>query len=336
MCPSNTCVPNSETRGRSGIADRPARKALPRHVTATDPAYVGSVLYIGIPIVASGANHERRRRPRFPILRRKYPSRAPVYRETTMRLGLYLRELSRSRISVAFCAAIAVLAALFSVADVRLLPPAVKLRSLQMGSAYTELMVDTHRSALLDVRQSTYDISMLVNRAVLVGSLMATPSVRADIARRTHVPADALQIEAPRTPVQPLPRKVAGRSNGPADLFRTTNQYRLDVRADTTVPFLDIDAQAPTAIAASQLANGAVDGLEDYLRTVAASQRTPSTMHVEVRQFGRAQGRVITQGIQWQVAVLAFCIAFAAASAAAVAIGRIRRGWRLEAAPAAK
>lgn len=252
-----------------------------------------------------------------------------------MRLGMHLRELSRLRVSVVLCAAIAALVALFSVADVRFLPPNVKLRSMEMGSAYTEMMVDTPRSALLDVRQSSYDISMLVNRAVLVGSLIATPSVRADIARRTHVPADVLQIEAPRTPVQPLPRKVAGRSNGPVDLFRMTNQYRLDIRVDTTVPFLDIYAQAPTASAASGLANSAVDALQDYLRTVATSQGTPSKMQVDVRQFGRAQGKIITQGIQWQIAILVFCIAFGVSSLAVVAIGRIRRGWSMEAAAAA-
>jgi hypothetical protein len=247
-----------------------------------------------------------------------------------MRFGMHLRELSRLRVGLAVSVLVALLAGLWSVASIGLFPPSLKSRSLEMATAYTEVMVDTPRSALLDTRQTTDDIHSLVNRAVLVGSLMATPSVRAYIAQRVGVPADILQIEAPRTPFEPAPRKVTGRSNGPMDLFRTTNQYRLDIQADPVVPFLDIYAQGPTASAAGQLANAAVDGVGEYLRNLAASQGTPQRLQVQLRQFGRAQGKVLKKGIQWQIAFLASLAAFAVAATAAVAIGRIKRGWSLE------
>jgi hypothetical protein len=149
------------------------------------------------------------------------------------------------------------------------------------------------------------------------------------------VPADVLQIEAPRTPEQPLPEKVNGRSNGPVDLFRTMDQYRLDIKADQIVPFLDIYAEAPTARAAGQLVNGAVDGLNDYLRAMAKAQGTPPNQQATIRQFGRAQGQLLIHGIQWQVALIVFCVVLAVASAVVVALGRIRRGWSAGSASAA-
>jgi hypothetical protein len=215
-----------------------------------------------------------------------------------------------------------------------LLPPRVRPRSLEMATAYTQVMVDTPKSALLDLRQSTDDVQALTNRAVLLGSLMASPPVLAYIARRAGVPADVLQVQAPRTPAQPRPRTVPGRSNGPTDLLRSTDQYRLDIQADPIVPFLDIYAQAPTASAAGVLANAAVDGLGDYLRALGA-QGTPRGMQVQLRQFGRARGEVINKGIDLQVALLTFVFVFAVACAAAVAIARIRRGWLLAAAASA-
>jgi hypothetical protein len=193
-------------------------------------------------------------------------------------------------------------------------------------------MVDTPKSALLDLNVNTDDIHSLVNRAVLVGSLVATPPVRAYIARHAGVPAAILQIEAPRIPTQPLPRQVSGRSNGPTDLFRSTDQYRLDVQADPSVPFLDVYAQAPTTQAAGELANAAVDGLSTYLHSVGGSEGTQPAVQARIRQFGRAQGKLISNGLQIQVALLAFLISFALAGTAAIAVGRIKRGWRLAAA----
>lgn len=249
-----------------------------------------------------------------------------------MRLGMYLREISRLRVGIAVSALVAALAALWSVADVSVLPPSLHARSLEMASAYTQVIVDTPDSTLFDLRQSTDDIQDMANRALLVGSLMGSPPVAAYIARQAGVPADTLQIQAPRTPEQPLVNAVPGRSNGPSDLLRSTDQYRLDIEADPTVPFLDIYAQAPTASAAGRLANGAVDGVGDYLRQIAASERTPQGEQVQIRQFGRAQGKVINGGIELQVALLAFFFVFVGGCAISAGIARVRRGWSLAAA----
>jgi hypothetical protein len=248
-----------------------------------------------------------------------------------MRFGQHLRELSRLRAGVAASAVLALLAAVWSVAQIGLIPPTLSPRSEEMATAFTQVVVDTPNSAIFDLREQTYDILPLKNRATLLGNLMDSPPVRAYIARRAGVPADVLQVATPRTPAQPRARAVPGKGKGPSDILRSTDQYRLDIQSNPTVPFLDIYAQGPTSKAAEELANAAVDGLGDYLRDVAATQKTPADQVVRLRQLGRAKGEVINGRIQLQVALVSFLLVFAASCAAAVVVARVRRGWTMSA-----
>ena len=270
----------------------------------------------------------------FPFWRGCKSARRRRVRWESMRFGTHLRELSRLQIGVALSAVLAAVAALWSVDSIGLLPPRLTPRELEMATAYTQVMIDTPKSALLDLGVNSDGVSAMTNRALVVGTLVASPPVVQYISHRAGVPVDALQIQAPSTPANPAPRTVTGRSNGPVDLLRPPGQYRLDIYADPVVPFLDIYAQAATVSAAGRLANGAVDGLSEYLRSVAASQGTSLASQVQLRQFGRAQGKVINKGVNVQVAMLTFLFVFAIGCATTVALGRIRRGWRLAAASA--
>jgi hypothetical protein len=244
-----------------------------------------------------------------------------------MAFGRHLRELMRLRVGVIASTLLATLAAIWSVADISVSPPKLTSRSMEMGTAFTQVVVDTPNSAILDLRQETYDIDSLKNRAVLVGNVMASPPVRGYIARRAHVPDEALQIVTPRTPAEPRARAELGSKKGPGDILESTDQYRLDIQANPTVPVLDVYAQAPTAKASEELANAAVDGLGDYLRELAGSERTPAEMQARLRQLGRAHGEVINDGVKLQVAVVVFLLVFAISSAAVVVVSRVRRGW---------
>jgi hypothetical protein len=246
-----------------------------------------------------------------------------------MGFGMNLRELSRLRLGVVLSAFVALLAAVSSVADISVLPPKLTPRSLEMATATTQVVVDTPNSALVDLRQGADDIQSLKNRAVLVGNVMGSPPVRAFIARRAEVPVESVQVVTPRTPQSPRPRADNGQKKGPSDLLRSTDQYRLDIQANPTVPVLDIYAQAPTAEGSEALANAAVDGLRDYLRELAGSERTPLETQVQIRQLGRARGGVLNEGVAYQAALLSFVVVFAVCSAVALGIARIRRGWVL-------
>ena len=96
---------------------------------------------------------------------------------------------------------------------------------------------------------------------------------------------------------------------------------------------LDIYSQAPNAKSAEVLANAAVDSLRTYLNEVAMVQETPPNEQIKLLQLGRAQGKVINKGIEWQVVFVTFLLAFAASCATVIFIARVREGWRSAALP---
>jgi hypothetical protein len=243
-----------------------------------------------------------------------------------MSLGRHLRELWQFRLGLIAAVTLAFFAALWSVGQVSLFPPGVKSRNLEMAAASTRVLVDTPKSAVLDLSVDTYAFQAYTNRSLLVGNIMASPPVRGYIARRAHVPADALQVASPVTPDFPRPLASDGEKHS-SDILKSPDEYRLSVQSNPTVPVVDVYAEAPTAEAAQQLANGAVDGMKDYLRDLAASQSVPENEQVHLVQLGRAKGGVIDPGISIKVALLTFLLVFGAASAAVLFMNRVRQGW---------
>jgi hypothetical protein len=248
---------------------------------------------------------------------------------------MHFQELSRLRLGVVVSVAIAAFVAVWSVADISLAPPGLKPRALDIASAETQVVVDTPYSTVVDLRQGVDDIQPLQERSLLIGTLMSTSDVRANIARRAHIAPALLQVVAPRTPDQPRPVAQSGEKKGPSDLFKSTDQYRLDIEANPTIPLLSITAQAPTAEAAQRLANAAVSGLNDYLHRLVASEDTPGGLQVTLRQLGRPHGEIVNKGVQLQVVMVVFLVVFALCCAASIGLARVRRGWKLAAAVAA-
>lgn len=245
-----------------------------------------------------------------------------------MEFGRHLRELSRQRLALAMCVALAAIAALSVSYKVSLLPPSLEPRSLEMASATTEMLVDGPMSTVLDLRQGAGDIEEMTNRAVLIGNVMVSEPVLAFIGRRAGIPPSAIRGQAPLTPDFPRPLSGDNRDPETADLLRSTDQHRLNIQTNPAVPFIEIFAQAPTAKAAQTLANASVDGLRDYLAHVARRQGTPPDAQVTLTQLGRARGTVVNGGIRSQLAILAFFVVLSLATATAVFVERVRRGWR--------
>lgn len=248
-----------------------------------------------------------------------------------MAFGFRLRELWRLRIGVVVSVMFALVAALWSVDRISVLPPKLEPRSLQMATASTHVLVDTPRSAVLDLRQDTYMLENLTNRTVLLGNVIANGPVRAYIGRRVHVPPGSLKIAVPLTPDQPRARVGPDNERHTTDLLKSTDQYRINIEANPTVPVMDIYAQAPSAEAAATLANSAVDGLRAYLASLARTEETPVASQIRLVQLGRAKGAVINDGVNVQVALLVFLLALVASLTTVVFASRVREGWRLSA-----
>jgi hypothetical protein len=239
-----------------------------------------------------------------------------------------MRNLWHLRGGVLVCVAVALLAATWSVQRVSLFPPGLSPRALEMATASTQVVLDTPESGLLlDLRDDRY-LESLTDRAVVLGNVMTIGKVRASIARRAGIPKEVLQVSPPLTPKQPQGLAEVGNDRHVSDVLKSNDQYRLNVQANPTVPVLYIYAQAPTAESAEALANGAVDAMRGYLAGLARSTETPETQQVHLVQVGRARGEVINAGIEWQAAILAFVLTFAACCATLILVARLREGWR--------
>jgi hypothetical protein len=247
-----------------------------------------------------------------------------------MQLGKHLRELWQLRTGVAVSIALASLAALWSVGRIGVLPPSFTPRHLEISTASTRALVDTPKSAVLDLDVNTYGFTAITNRALLVGNIMASEPVRAYIARRAELPADLLRVTSPVTVDYPRPLASAGKRKT-SDILKSTDEYRLNIQANPTVPIVDVYATAPTPEAAQQLANGAIDGMKDYLRDLGRAQAIPAAKRVHLEQLGRAKAGTIDPGIGVKLAALSFFLALAASSALSLFVVRIRRGWAREA-----
>ena len=242
-----------------------------------------------------------------------------------------MRRLWRVKLGVVISVAVALFAAVWSVEKISLTPPSVSPRSLEMATATAHVIVDTPDSTMLDLRQDTYDMTGLVNRAVLLGNIIASTPVELRIAQQARVPAELLRIQAPLTPHQASPPVNSATARHVTDIVKSTDEYRVEIDANPTVPMLDIYAQTPTAQSAAALANAAVDQLKAYLAGLATTQKTPAKDQLRVVQLGRATGTVINHGVELQVAALVFVLTFLASCATVVLVARVRAGWRFKA-----
>ncbi len=247
-----------------------------------------------------------------------------------MRIGAYLRELWGMKIGLVVAVTVGLLAATRVFYQISIIPPKLERDSMDIASASTRVLVDTPRSALVDLRQTTYDLTSLTNRGVLVGNVMASPPVREFIARRAGVPARRITVTPPQTPDQPRPLAGSDSKASIADLVAPPDQLRLAIEASPTSPILDIRAEASHPRVARRLAEAAVTGTEDYLEAVASAEKTPASSRVGLIQLGRATTGVINEGAQRGVAVLAFFVAFGLTCAAVLFLARVRRGWSKE------
>ncbi|HEY3946766.1 MAG TPA: hypothetical protein VGL78_16180 [Solirubrobacteraceae bacterium] len=244
-----------------------------------------------------------------------------------MGLGIRLRKLWHLKLGVLISLVVALLAAFLSVYNVG--PGGVTPRSLAMATASAHVVVDTPKSIMTDLRQDIYSIDSLVNRAVVLGNVIASSSVEEKIAQEAHIPGTLLRIQAPLTAQQSALPVNSQNQRQITDIIKLNDQYRIQINANPTVPMLDIYAQAPTATSAAALANAAVDQLKAYVANVATRQGTPPKDQTRLVQLGRATGIVINPGVQYQVAVLAFILTFLASCATVVFVARVRAGWRV-------
>lgn len=241
-----------------------------------------------------------------------------------MRLGGYMRELWESKVGLAVAFAVALLAATRVLYSISLLPPGIERDRIDLSSASTRVLVDTPKSTLVDLRETTYDLTSLTNRAVLVGNVMASAPVTDFIARRAGLEPGQIAVSPPLTPDQPRPLAGSAAQPSTTDILERPGAYRLSIEANPTAPVLDIEAAGPDPETTVRLADSAVTGMRDYLDEVARDQGTPEASRVRLMPLGEARGGLVDAGSERVVALLVFAGAFAAAAALVLAFNRVR------------
>jgi hypothetical protein len=244
-----------------------------------------------------------------------------------MQLGIYLRELWGRKLGLLLVLVVAVALALRVGFGAGLIPPRLNPDSLELAGASTHILVDTPKSSVTDLRQTTYNLTELSNRALLLGNLMASPPVRRYIAREAGVRADQIRVSPPLTPEQPRALADVAHQPSSTDILKSPHEYRISVQSNPTVPEVDIYTEAPNPEAAVNLANSSVKGLRDYLDQLSRTDSTPKLNSVRVVQLGQAEGATIDRGAGLKIAILAFLVAAGLGCALLLALGRVRRGW---------
>lgn len=257
--------------------------------------------------------------------------RVPTLIGQDMQLGALLHQLWRHKVGSALCLAFAVISAIWSLYHIALLPPGLTPRHLEIGAASTSVLVDAPHSKIVDLNANTQDFAALTTRADLLSNVMASSPVRGYIAARAHVPVSSIVAVASLGSDLPRSAFEPGSERRSTDLIHETDKYRLAISVNPAQPIMYVDAQAPDAAGAANLANAAVDGLRDYLRLMADQDKVRHSARTRLIQFGRAQGGIVNPSVNKELALLTFLISFAVACATFRVVLRVRHGWSVDA-----
>jgi hypothetical protein len=233
-----------------------------------------------------------------------------------VRLGMHLREVWQHKIALATVIVVALLVAA-RVYGFGLVPPS-GLAAAE-GEATARVLVDTPESTAVDLRQSTYDLEELNNRAKLVGNAIGTAEVREMIGQKVGVSPAEIALQTPLT------TEYAEQDGVVAE---PSSAYRLDVQADPTVPVIDIVGAAPTEEEARELVAATTSSLVAFVAGLPKGKEGSAEVRLVPRPLGEVESHPLAQPGKAFSAFLAFLVILAIGSASVVFVSRQRREYR--------
>ncbi len=253
-------------------------------------------------------------------------------------LGI-VRELWRHKIYLAIVVIFAAIVAILSAYKVT--SAGLERRSLQVGAASSQILVDSPGSALVaGASVGTFDA--LSTRAQIYGQYLSSLEARAKIAKLTGVPPGTIATAGP------FSTDVAQNSYSGQSSEDRANQLvdqgapnRLVFTAQEGVPIISVDSQAPTANRAAKLAIASFVTLKRYVHQLKNSKEYQQTLRtgpnaeakaalkgVTVRELGTPEGGVIGGANDKILMFLAFWTVFLLGCAAIIIVPRGLRRWR--------
>lgn len=178
-----------------------------------------------------------------------------------IRLGKYLRELSRTRVVWVPALAIGALLALTS------------MKTGRLYGAHTQILVNEPKPGILSTGSGTTSYDWLNNGALLLGNILTSDPGNDFVARAAGVPVTSVTFNDPQSYFKPsldaLPKPGAP-------------PYSISAVSDPSVPMLDVYATAPTQAMASRLVDAAYAGLREYL----SGPGSTGTFQLQITQLG--------------------------------------------------
>ena len=201
--------------------------------------------------------------------------------------------------------------------------------SRPIAGATAQATIDLPQGSIIQNNVSSDQLQALNSHALLLGELISTPPVLADIAHRAGIPVDDLKSKT--SYLQNIPEQMLGPDlevRG-MQIIKLRAPFQLDIEPDPNLPRFEIYARAPSIPAAAKLADSVVPGLIDYLRNDAIAHDVDPANQVRVSELGEAQASLLASHAKYETGLLTFVIAWALCGAVLLCVPRIRRGWKL-------
>jgi len=230
-----------------------------------------------------------------------------------------LRELWRRRVFVGVAALVAILVGL-TLTYTPSLPP--ESRKYEVGVATARILVDTPESQVIEIAPKGSET--LGARANLLANLMIEGDVKDSIA--ATVGLSPRKLIAGTESVGELPEAVADATSDPR--AHTLVTRLVPNPSGEPLPIIEVEAQAPAAGEAADLAAAAVNGLDEYLDSKAAVDQVPDARRLEVAALGAPQAREDERGPRRMIALAAALFVFLVGCALTIATSKLVLAWR--------
>lgn len=242
-----------------------------------------------------------------------------------MDLAQLLLRLWRLKAWVGGAAVAAIAVAIVITYDVSISPPAISRGKATFGAASSEILVDSPKSSLADLRK---DLQPLVDRASIYADFLKSEPVKAEIARRAGIPGGALVVRGQSELQAPATDQPASAYGQGADAPAPSGAFSVTFRQSPDSPILQIFSSGPTGAAAIRLADAAASGVSAYMAKVQIADHVAPAYRVQVRQLGRATGGDVSTSSSAKSAVIVAFAVFIALCLALLIGNNLRLGIR--------
>jgi hypothetical protein len=239
-----------------------------------------------------------------------------------MELVQILKSLWSKRWWVALGAVVAAGAAITVLYRVSLDPPGLQDRSVRVGAASAEILIDAPKSTLGDLGR---DIVPLTSRGGIFTRYLGTDGATTEIASESGIPASRIAVASPKLSIDGVPdTKSAER----AAKLGSSRDYLLQVQQGDELPVLSIFTQGPTADGARRLANATAGALAAVVTSIQDETGVPERRRLTIRQLGTARAGELREEPSRMLAAAVFMGVLGAFCLAILAWPALLAAWR--------